>query len=132
MGIKSDRRARTTAVPCLEVTAKRPPWFSSTRSAHGKNLIPSYIGISFTSSQWIILLPTESHSPSDQKQPHHRGSVTDVTGVTTMASDNEQSFAALLSKLTLQEKISLLSGNTFNTTPGVPRLGIPQIKVCLP
>ncbi len=47
-----------------------------------------------------------------------------------MASDSEQSFAALLPKLTLQEKVALLSGNSFNTTPGIPRLGIPQIKVC--
>jgi beta-glucosidase len=47
-----------------------------------------------------------------------------------MAANNEKSFTALLPELTLQEKVSLLSGNTFNTTPGVSRLGIPQIKVC--
>jgi len=46
-----------------------------------------------------------------------------------MASNEKQSYAALLSELTLEEKISLLSGNTFNTTPSIPRLGIPQIKV---
>jgi hypothetical protein len=42
---------------------------------------------------------------------------------------DEASFTALLSKLTLEEKISLLSGNSFNTTPGIPRVDIPQIKV---
>ncbi|KAK3901579.1 beta-glucosidase [Staphylotrichum tortipilum] len=46
-----------------------------------------------------------------------------------MTPNDKKSYAALLSELTLQEKISLLSGNTFNTTPSVPRLGIPQIKV---
>ncbi len=46
-----------------------------------------------------------------------------------MASNETQSYAALLPELTLQEKVSLLSGNSFNTTPSIPRLGIPQIKV---
>lgn len=45
------------------------------------------------------------------------------------STQNQQSFASLLPKLTLEEKVALLSGNTFNTTPGIPRLGIPQIKV---
>jgi beta-glucosidase len=45
------------------------------------------------------------------------------------STSDEGSFTALISKLTLEEKISLLSGNSFNTTPGIPRLGIPQIKV---
>jgi beta-glucosidase len=38
-------------------------------------------------------------------------------------------FESLLSQLTLEEKVSLLSGHQFNATPGVPRLGIPPIKV---
>lgn len=38
-------------------------------------------------------------------------------------------FEALLQKLTLEEKVSLLSGLDFVTTPGVPRLGIPPLKV---
>jgi hypothetical protein len=50
-----------------------------------------------------------------------------------MAVANEDMrFAALLSQLTLEEKVTLLSGRKFNTTPEIPRLGIPQIKVCEP
>lgn len=46
-----------------------------------------------------------------------------------LSTDDQQGFTALLSKLTLEEKVALLSGNSFNTTPGIPRLGIPKIKV---
>ncbi len=42
--------------------------------------------------------------------------------------NDDQSFAARLSQLGLKDKIALLSGNTFNTTPGIPHLNIPQIK----
>ncbi|KAF4968523.1 hypothetical protein FSARC_4090 [Fusarium sarcochroum] len=38
-------------------------------------------------------------------------------------------FCSLLPKLTLQEKITLLSGQDFSTVAGVPRLGIPPIRV---
>ncbi|KAM0278336.1 hypothetical protein ACHAO9_012195 [Fusarium lateritium] len=38
-------------------------------------------------------------------------------------------FCSLLPKLTLQEKITLLSGKDFSTVAGVPRLGIPPIRV---
>ncbi len=34
------------------------------------------------------------------------------------------------SDLTLEEKVSLLSGCSFNDTPGVPRLGLPGTRVC--
>lgn len=37
---------------------------------------------------------------------------------------------SLLSELTLEEKVSLLSGVDFRTTPGVPRLNIPRLMVC--
>jgi hypothetical protein len=36
---------------------------------------------------------------------------------------------ALLSELTLKEKVSLLSGDTFRSTPAVPRLGINPLCV---
>ncbi|KAJ4304478.1 hypothetical protein N0V90_000004 [Kalmusia sp. IMI 367209] len=39
------------------------------------------------------------------------------------------SYTSLLPSLTLEEKISLLSGCDFSTTPGVPRLSIPHIRV---
>jgi hypothetical protein len=35
-----------------------------------------------------------------------------------------------VSDLTLEEKVSLLSGCGFNDTPGVPRLGLPGTRVC--
>lgn len=38
-------------------------------------------------------------------------------------------FASLLSSLTLEEKVSLLSGRDFSTAAGVSRLGIPPIRV---
>ncbi|KAK5659577.1 hypothetical protein OQA88_779 [Cercophora sp. LCS_1] len=41
----------------------------------------------------------------------------------------EPTFESLISQLTLEEKVSLLSGSQFNATPGVPHLGIPRIKV---
>lgn len=46
------------------------------------------------------------------------------------AQDN-QTFESLLSKLTLEEKVTLLSGYRFNAAPGILRLhvGIPPIKV---
>jgi hypothetical protein len=36
---------------------------------------------------------------------------------------------SLLSQLTLEEKVALLSGASFTHTPGIKRLGIAQIKV---
>lgn len=41
-------------------------------------------------------------------------------------------FRDLLPKLTLEEKITLLSGRDFTTVAGVERLGIPPIRVCTP
>jgi hypothetical protein len=38
---------------------------------------------------------------------------------------------ALLSELTLKEKVSLLSGDTFRSTPSIPRLGINRLCVSL-
>jgi beta-glucosidase len=38
-------------------------------------------------------------------------------------------FASVLPALTLEEKISLLSGCNFNTAAGVARLEIPALKV---
>ncbi|KAH8201959.1 hypothetical protein TruAng_003872 [Truncatella angustata] len=38
-------------------------------------------------------------------------------------------FQSLLPQLTLEEKVSLLSGQNFTSTGGIKRLGIPQIKV---
>ncbi|KAK0611310.1 glycoside hydrolase superfamily [Immersiella caudata] len=49
--------------------------------------------------------------------------------VTSLITKDKASIEALLSQLTLEEKVSLLSGHQFNATPGVPRLGIPPIKV---
>jgi hypothetical protein len=40
-------------------------------------------------------------------------------------------FRSLLSELTLEEKVALLSGKSFTTAAGVSRLGIPPIKVWL-
>lgn len=40
-----------------------------------------------------------------------------------------QSITSLIDALTLEEKISLLSGKDFVTTPGVERLGISPLKV---
>lgn len=39
-------------------------------------------------------------------------------------------FSTLIGDLSLEEKISLLSGRDFVSTPGVPRVGIPPLKVC--
>ncbi len=41
----------------------------------------------------------------------------------------DQKVDALLSKLTLEEKISLIHGNTYFTTPAIPRLGIPALHL---
>ncbi|WQF89903.1 Putative glycoside hydrolase, family 3, glycoside hydrolase family 3 domain, immunoglobulin [Colletotrichum destructivum] len=41
----------------------------------------------------------------------------------------DRDFTSLLSELTLDEKITLLSGRDFSTAAGVPRLNIPPIKV---
>jgi hypothetical protein len=38
-------------------------------------------------------------------------------------------FRGLISQLTIEEKVSLLSGTSFTKTAGVPRLSIPQLKV---
>lgn len=38
--------------------------------------------------------------------------------------------ASLVSQLTLQEKIGLLSGSAFRYTGGVPRLGLHPLKLC--
>ncbi|KPM40554.1 Beta-glucosidase B [Neonectria ditissima] len=40
----------------------------------------------------------------------------------------EVDFQSLLGDLSLEEKISLLSGRNFVSTPGVPRVGIPPLK----
>ncbi|KAK0654902.1 thermostable beta-glucosidase B [Cercophora newfieldiana] len=47
----------------------------------------------------------------------------------SLTTDSKTSVELLLSQLTLEEKVSLLSGHRFNATPGVPRLGIPPIQV---
>ncbi|KAJ4007754.1 hypothetical protein NW766_009557 [Fusarium irregulare] len=41
----------------------------------------------------------------------------------------DDDFCSLLSKLTIQEKITLLSGQDFSTIAGVSRLNIPPIRV---
>ena len=41
----------------------------------------------------------------------------------------DQKVEKLLSQLTLEEKISLIHGNTFFTTPAIPRLGIPALHL---
>src|ERR1700722_18989235 len=41
----------------------------------------------------------------------------------------EQRVADLLSRMTLDEKISMLSGSGWMESTGVPRLGIPEIKM---
>ncbi|MCH5686279.1 hypothetical protein LWM68_19660 [Niabella sp. W65] len=35
----------------------------------------------------------------------------------------------LVAKLTLEEKVSMLHGNSMFATGGVPRLGIPELKM---
>lgn len=49
-----------------------------------------------------------------------------------MATGNmeEVDFQTLIGDLSLEEKISLLSGRDFVSTPGVLRVGIPPLKVC--
>lgn len=42
---------------------------------------------------------------------------------------NNANFESLLSQLTLEEKVSLLSGKDFRNIGGVSRLGIPPLKV---
>ncbi|TEA20929.1 Beta-glucosidase [Colletotrichum sidae] len=42
---------------------------------------------------------------------------------------DERDFTSLLSELTLEEKVTLLSGRDFSTAAGVPRLNIPPIRV---
>ncbi|KAF5672022.1 thermostable beta-glucosidase b [Fusarium heterosporum] len=46
----------------------------------------------------------------------------------SLPSTNED-YCSLLPELTLREKITLLSGQDFSTIAGVPRLGIPPIRV---
>lgn len=41
----------------------------------------------------------------------------------------DQEIDKLLSQLTLEEKVSLIHGNTFFTTPAIPRLGIPALHL---
>jgi len=41
----------------------------------------------------------------------------------------EQKIEKLLSQLTLEEKVSLIHGNTYFTTPAIPRLGIPALHL---
>ena len=41
----------------------------------------------------------------------------------------DQKVEKLLSQLTLEEKISLIHGNTYFTTPAIPRLGIPALHL---
>jgi beta-glucosidase len=41
----------------------------------------------------------------------------------------DQRVDKLLSQLTLEEKVSLIHGNTFFTTPAIPRLGIPALHL---
>jgi hypothetical protein len=48
-----------------------------------------------------------------------------LTSIHTTATEE------LLSQLTLEEKVSLLSGKDFRTTPGIPRLRIAQLVVGL-
>lgn len=43
----------------------------------------------------------------------------------------EKDFKSLLTELTLEEKVTLLSGRDFSTAAGVARVGIPPIKVCM-
>lgn len=44
---------------------------------------------------------------------------------------DDRDFTTLLSELTLEEKITLLSGRDFSTAAGVARLNIPPIRVSL-
>lgn len=41
----------------------------------------------------------------------------------------DQKIDKLLSQLTLEEKVSLIHGNTYFTTPAIPRLGIPALHL---
>jgi beta-glucosidase len=41
----------------------------------------------------------------------------------------DQKIEKILSQLTLEEKVSLIHGNTFFTTPAIPRLGIPALHL---
>jgi hypothetical protein len=47
----------------------------------------------------------------------------------TSSPRSEYHYRNQLPLLTLEEKVSLLSGMTFTNTAGVPRLGIPSLKV---
>ncbi len=47
----------------------------------------------------------------------------------TVTESTDQKVEKLLSQLTLQEKISLIHGNTYFTTPAIPRLGIPALHL---
>ncbi len=42
---------------------------------------------------------------------------------------DDQKVEKLLSQLTLEEKVSLIHGNTYFTTPAIPRLGIPALHL---
>ena len=45
------------------------------------------------------------------------------------ARPENQADDALLEQMTLEEKVGMLAGIDMWTTPGVPRLGVPGIKV---
>jgi beta-glucosidase len=47
----------------------------------------------------------------------------------TATESTDQKVEKLLSQLTLEEKISLIHGNTYFTTPAIPRLGIPTLHL---
>lgn len=63
-----------------------------------------------------------------QEGPHDPEKAALFSTVVPVASIN-QTPEELLAELTLEEKVSLLSGKDFRTTPGVPRLGINQLCV---
>ena len=52
-----------------------------------------------------------------------------MTGKTKQNSTEMGPFESLLPQLTLEEKVSLLSGDGFHSTPGVSRLNIPPVHV---
>ncbi|MBK7215346.1 MAG: glycoside hydrolase family 3 C-terminal domain-containing protein [Bacteroidales bacterium] len=52
-----------------------------------------------------------------------------VNSCKTEEENIDQRVEKLLSQLTLEEKVSLIHGNTFFTTPAIPRLGIPALHL---
>lgn len=50
----------------------------------------------------------------------------------TKGSKSEHPYKDQLPFLSLEEKVSLISGVSFTNTAGVPRLGIPTLKVTNP